>query len=493
MENHLQPFSPNPYQPIDPIDHSLMDLEPQSNLFMVFLSWLVIAAIVTFLFLNVLLQPADSEPREATRSDLVQTNMMVKYMFGAKLTLPGQMDEGQLGEESLNTGLLEQRYCYAILVNEFFGPEAAIEVLQNTDIVADQANYELSERQKELRSALETTFVNYQSGNLDGGLSDGQRQLLPDQLGFSGELALYPDESPDVSERNRIESSASRTFIGVLGGFFGGILVAFAGFVGFVTLLVLLTTGRLRLWFNSPTGRGGIYVETFAVWMMVFFTSSIALSFVDLGEYGLLASVFLFFGSLIALVWPVIRGIPWSTVCRDIGWCSQRNPFAEFLIGIVCYICWLPAMAAAILMVLILMMIAPVPEVVSELAPSGGPSHPIQGELAAGNLMTIILAVVTACVAAPIVEETFFRGVLYRHLREIAPGGVRIVSVLFSAVFNGLIFAAIHPQGWIAIPALGMLAVGFSFSREWRNSLIAPMTMHAVNNGLVTTLLLLML
>ena len=54
-----------------------------------------------------------------------------------------------------------------------------------------------------------------------------------------------------------------------------------------------------------------------------------------------------------------------------------------------------------------------------------------------------------------------------------------------------LVFAAIHPQGLVAIPALAAIAVGLGLMREWRGSLIAPMVMHACSNGIVVTLMVL--
>src|SRR4029450_3657123 len=53
-----------------------------------------------------------------------------------------------------------------------------------------------------------------------------------------------------------------------------------------------------------------------------------------------------------------------------------------------------------------------------------------------------------ACVFAPVMEETMFRGALFHHLRQRwgwAP----------SAIIVSTIFAMLHPQGWVAIPALG--------------------------------------
>ena len=62
-----------------------------------------------------------------------------------------------------------------------------------------------------------------------------------------------------------------------------------------------------------------------------------------------------------------------------------------------------------------------------------------------------------------------------------------------SVLITAFIFAAIHPQGWVAIPALMSLAFAFALVREWRGSLLASMVMHGVNNGLVLGLLSLLL
>ena len=111
-------------------------------------------------------------------------------------------------------------------------------------------------------------------------------------------------------------------------------------------------------------------------------------------------------------------------------------------------------------------------------------------ELAGENSLAVIgLMVLVACVAAPIVEETMFRGVLYRHLRDWIPGSGRWASVFFACLVNSFVFAAIHPQGLMGIPVLGLLAVGFSLVREWRDSLFGPMLMHALNNGIITLIL----
>lgn len=89
-----------------------------------------------------------------------------------------------------------------------------------------------------------------------------------------------------------------------------------------------------------------------------------------------------------------------------------------------------------------------------------------------------------ACVWAPIVEESLFRGAFFHHMR-------RRHGWLLSALPVALIFAAIHPQGWLGIPVLASIALTLAGIREWRDSLIASITAHALNNGVVLAMVVL--
>ena len=99
--------------------------------------------------------------------------------------------------------------------------------------------------------------------------------------------------------------------------------------------------------------------------------------------------------------------------------------------------------------------------------------------------------ILVACVAAPIVEEIAFRGVLYRHLRDATRGHGAFASIVLSTLLNTFVFAIIHPQGLLGVPALMSIATGLTFAREWRGTLVPSMTMHALSNGILMTLLVL--
>jgi membrane protease YdiL (CAAX protease family) len=96
-------------------------------------------------------------------------------------------------------------------------------------------------------------------------------------------------------------------------------------------------------------------------------------------------------------------------------------------------------------------------------------------------------------VVAPVVEETMFRGVLYRHLRGASSRLRPALSVIVSALVVSFLFAVIHPQGFLGVPPLMALALAFTLVREWRGTLLPPMIAHAVNNGVATLMLALML
>jgi membrane protease YdiL (CAAX protease family) len=95
-----------------------------------------------------------------------------------------------------------------------------------------------------------------------------------------------------------------------------------------------------------------------------------------------------------------------------------------------------------------------------------------------------------AAVVAPLVEETMFRGVLYRHLREASCRWGTAWSIVFSGTVASFIFAVLHPQGLLAVPVLMALAYGFTIAREWRGTLVPCMVGHGLSNGLVTLLVL---
>jgi membrane protease YdiL (CAAX protease family) len=54
-----------------------------------------------------------------------------------------------------------------------------------------------------------------------------------------------------------------------------------------------------------------------------------------------------------------------------------------------------------------------------------------------------------------------------------------------------ILFAAMHPQGWAGVPVLASIAIVLAAIREWRGTILASATAHALNNGFAMTMLVL--
>ncbi|HTU91779.1 MAG TPA: CPBP family intramembrane glutamic endopeptidase, partial [Gemmataceae bacterium] len=264
-----------------------------------------------------------------------------------------------------------------------------------------------------------------------------------------------------------------------------------------VTLFVLFFLNRLRGGVAPVSPHHGIYAETFALYMLLFLGLSAgcryAINWLSLEQGTLAISGLAALGSLAALVWPVLRGIAWHQVRRDIGWHLDRRPGLEPLFGLGCYTMALPMLILGLVLYLILTKLRDLlgwgPD---EFGPSNAPGHPIVFWVGHAGWWVWLEVLFVAGVIAPIVEETMFRGVLYRHLRSASSGWRPALSVLFSAVVVSFLFAVIHPQGFLAVPVLMALAVAFALMREWRGTILPSMIAHGINNGVATLLLFLM-
>lgn len=317
------------------------------------------------------------------------------------------------------------------------------------------------------------------------GIDEENRQALRLRLGWFADLPGIPGApaKPPLAAEIRSEATANMVLVGI--GFMAGLLAVLSGAALLLIALILKGSGKLRLSFESEHAGSGVYLESFAI-----FLASMALgNFSGWFLHWTAQPVVAIAGVVVALFWPKWRGVDWRRSCRAIGLYRGNGWLKEIGAGIVGYLMLLPM---AIIGVTGSLLLGAVVKRLGKLGEHGGESggvgdtgglvvepvtHPAVGWLLGGweaRLLVFGLAVVLA----PILEEIFFRGAFFRHLRTR-------LGLVGAGLFSGFIFAALHPQGWMAIPAL--TAMGFSFAalREWRDSLIAPMTAHAINNGVL--------
>ena len=88
------------------------------------------------------------------------------------------------------------------------------------------------------------------------------------------------------------------------------------------------------------------------------------------------------------------------------------------------------------------------------------PAHPIVKE-SRGNPVTLAFILSLACIRAPVVEDTFFRGMLFGCLH-------RRLHRASSGILTGFLSAVTHPQRWIAVPLLATIGFTLSAIRQWR-------------------------
>ena len=94
-----------------------------------------------------------------------------------------------------------------------------------------------------------------------------------------------------------------------------------------------------------------------------------------------------------------------------------------------------------------------------------------------GAVVAAVLAVSVLCVAAPIAEELFFRGLVHGALRRF---GVPLATVLSATFFAGVHFVP------AAIPVLFVVGVVLALLYERTGSLIPGIIVHACINSLAT-------
>ncbi len=460
------------------------------------LAWSLIILLVGVLVVVQFRRSAASETED--RAHRLAMQIQAQYLVGvADLLKPPRADLLRQAE-TLNTGPVDDRWRYLALVGELGGPAEALQRLEQLLAKLAEHHIELTAAQASMRDVLERLYRDYERGKLTApSLREDERLRLRTELGWFGRLALAPAGGPDPEERQALLGQAHRTMAAFLAGFTLLALLGLGGLVGWMVVLILLRRGQLRGGLTCGTDHGAVYAETFALWLLVTTLLNLGASHVPVPGSRLLLVGILDLLSLLVLAWPVFRGVPWRQVREEIGWTRGNRPRWEPAFGVACYAMTLPLLALGLMLTMALLKLQRYLEGAAEptdvFVPSPQPSHPIVEYLAQSDWNDRLLIWLLAGVVAPLVEETLFRGVLYRHLREASCRWRPSASVLGSALLVAFVFAIIHPQGWAATPALMSLALGFNLMREWRVTLGPSMIAHAINNSLLVLFFILVL
>lgn len=277
-----------------------------------------------------------------------------------------------------------------------------------------------------------------------------------------------PENDP---ERVALAGESMRTMIVLV----AAVMVLFTALVTGLALLVIAVVrfrqGKIAVVAPRPAaGWGGVHLEAFAIYLCGWTVVPLTLRYLLPGLPGWGAMLAAGLTVPVAMFWPRWRGLGRQAWKETLGLHTGKGVWREMGVGVLGWICACPLIALGLVAA----------QFISKMTDSEM-GHPIVGPLTTPG-MGQILAILMAVVWAPLVEELTFRGLML-------PGFAALLRWVGAAVLGAFIFAVIHPQGWAAVPAIMLIALAASALRLVRGSLIAPMTLHAVNNGGLVLLL----
>lgn len=424
--------------------------------------WVLYAVLLVLVGVVGYLQSVGGTKRKETedrRRVPADTLMLARYAVGTRELLDANGETSnralvaKLEDSAANSG---DRLRVVILRAELFGSASALESLNAFGPAAAEMEADL------------TALRNLYSPR-PAALSEAQRQGLLERHGWFGQLALSHGLEADAPLRVEVLDSAKRTVM-AMGALLGGLSLMMALGAGLlIWAYMAYSQGRFSsaypAWAAEHAPPNTAFLEVLILLLVTMAPMSMLINRFPMG----MAPIFQLL-PLLLVFWLRWRLGSHYDVLRALGWHRGQGFLREMRAGLLGYLAGLPVMAMGLALTLLLSRYA-----------TTQPSHPITEMFGDASWPRLLVLFALACVGAPLVEETLFRGAFYHHLRR----GTGFVA---AGLIQGCVFAAIHPQGWVALPALASIGFVFAGIREWRGSLIGPMTAHSLNNGLVMLL-----
>lgn len=317
-------------------------------------------------------------------------------------------------------------------------------------------------------------------------VDEDAREGLIKRHGWFGRLAATHGKDPDDPARASVIGGGERILAFGLVVMLGGFGALLTGFVLLLIGLVRGASGTLRVRFHAPPD-SLLLLETVAVFVAGF----IALKFAAAGvaavageQAGVWFALTGQWSLALLILWPCFRGLSVRRTLHEIGLHKGRGVAREMVAGVVGYLACLPLFLAGVVVSLVLVLLYQVVRLAMGLGEPAVPQNPILEIVteSKGSWM-IVLLFLLASLWAPLVEESIFRGALYGHLR-------RGWHWLPAGLVTALGFSLMHGYPMLMLGGVMALGFGFALLREWRGSLIAPMTAHCLHNATMLGLLL---
>ncbi len=454
----------------------------------------------------------------------IEATLVAKIYFGTRSVMAGDPSFGQMLQDGADsaagfpvsgTGGLgikpprakegappppaSTRLHAAVLAGETLGPEAALKRLDEVDAQLDPSSPYLGDV-----AVMRRVYGGEASAEVAASMSETERSEFVKRHGLFGRLVLsFGDAGAEA--RTRAATSGMVLLLVLMGFGCGAVAAGLVGLGMLIYMCVLMAGGRLRArfvppeamatvddgptswgWGPDPQGRL-IWLETVAVFLLGFLLLSVSGDVLGakfghqpwVALYSLLGQWLL----VLTVFWPVARGMPFQRWRGELGWHRGEGIVKEIGAGLMAYVASLPLYFVAAIMVAIYIVLKSM--ITGEDAAPPAEENKLLDLAMSGNPLIIGLIFLLATLWAPVVEESIFRGSLYRHMRWR-------LSPLIAAILTATVFAIMHGYAVIQLFMVGLLGLVFALMREWRGSLIAPMTAHFTHNTVVMTFVIIL-
>ncbi len=311
-------------------------------------------------------------------------------------------------------------------------------------------------------------------------LDDAARTQLAARYGTLGEFAL--SHGRPEPERDAIVGGPLPLLLfgaGAAGLFLTALLIG----LGLLAWgLVWFLDPRRRMLGTKPEPGGSVMLETYAVFVGGFALLAIGTAVAEARMTGpppawfALLQLAAQWSLMLAVLWPLVRGMHPAKWRQALGLHAGEGVGREVVCGVLAYLAFIPVYVVGVVLTMVLLILWQALRtrlgVPGEPAP---PNNPIVEIVGQADVVTLILIFTLATVWAPITEELVFRGALFRHFRARVHWSV-------AALGSAVLFAYLHSYGPLMVAPLIVLGFAFAFMREWRGSIIAPMTAHFLHN-----------
>ena len=271
----------------------------------------------------------------------------------------------------------------------------------------------------------------------------------------------------------------------------GGLMVAIGVFGVAVVLLIIAVVraaiGAMPRRYQSAARGESVGAETALVFIAGFIILKVATELIGRiwgAETAVTFTLAAQWSLIATLFWPVVRGVRAREALRL--WGIQRaGVLREVGYGVLAYLTVLPLFVGGAVVSAVLLQAYEKVRTSMGGAEHGLPRNPVIDLFSGtGHVWMIVALGLLASLWAPLVEESIFRGALYRQLRtwwHWLPAGLA----------TALAFGFMHGYAILLLgPVIG-LGFGFALVREWRGSLIPSMTAHCIHNAVTITAVLL--